>query len=125
MAIQDKVAALAAVIREFEARADIAHTGVERIGGHERASRSRAVWLHCYLMRNLEQLGVDRIQTATTVVTVRNSAPALTILDEAQIPDEYKRVETTVDRALVRRALLEHREIAGACLLRGRHLVIR
>src|SRR5579872_6685435 len=43
--IQDKAAALAAVIRDWEARADLAHAEAERITAHERAARSRAGWL--------------------------------------------------------------------------------
>jgi len=43
--IQEKAVAIAAVIREFEAAAEIAHAEAERIATHARAARSRAVWL--------------------------------------------------------------------------------
>jgi len=124
-AIQDKTVAIAAVIREFEARAEVAHTESERIAGHARAAKSRAAWLRDYLLKNLELLGVERIETATTVVVVRKSPPSVAILDEVQIPDAFKQVVTTVDKTLLRRALLDQQVIAGACLVHGRHLLIR
>jgi hypothetical protein len=77
------------------------------------------------LLRNLEQLGVDRIQTVTTVLVVRNSPPSVAILDDAQIPEAFKQVVTSIDKAVLRRALLDHQVIAGACLVHGRHLLIR
>ena len=83
-AIQDKTVAIAAVIREFEARAEGAHTEAERIAIHGRAANSRAAWLRDYLLRNLELLGVQRIETATTVVVVRKSPPAVQVVDEGR-----------------------------------------
>jgi Siphovirus Gp157 len=124
-AIQDKTVAIAAVIREFEARAEIAHMETERIATHARTSRSRAAWLRDYLLKNLELLGLKRIETATAVVVIRKSPPSVTILDEAQIPDSFKEVVTSVDRTRLRRALLDHQVVAGACLVHGRHLLIR
>ena len=124
-AIQDKTVAIAAVIREFEARAEGARTEAERIATHARAATSRAIWLRDYLLKNLELLGVQRIETATTVVLIRNSPPSVQVLDEAQIPNAFKQVVTSIDKTLLRRALLDHQVISGARLLHGRHLVIR
>jgi len=112
------------VIREFEARAEGAHTEAERIAIHARAANSRAAWLRDYLLRNLQLLGVQRIETATTVV-IRKSPPAVQVVDEGQIPNAFKQVVTSVDRALLRRALLDNQVIAGARLVHGRHLLIR
>ena len=56
---------------------------------------------------------------------MRNSPPSVAILDEAQIPDAFKHVVTSVDKTVLRRALLDHQVIAGACLVHGRHLLIR
>jgi len=124
-AIQDKTVAIAAVIREFEARAEGARTEAERIATHARAATSRAIWLRDYLLKNLELLGVQRIETATTVVLIRNSPPSVQVLDEAQIPNAFKQVVTSIDKTLLRRALLDHLVISGARLMHGRHLVIR
>ena len=124
-AIQDKTVAIAAVIREFEARAEGAHTEAERIATHARAANSRAAWLRDYLLKNLELLGIQRIGTATTVVVIRKSPLAVQVLDEEQIPNAFKQVVTSVDRALLRRALLDNQVIAGARLVHGRHLLIR
>ncbi len=117
--------AIAAVIREFEAQAEGASTEAERIASHARASRSRAVWLRDYLLRNLELLGIQRIETATTVVVIHKSPPSVQVLDEEQIPSAFKQVVISIDKALLKRALLNRQVIAGARLVQGRHLVIR
>jgi len=58
-------------------------------------------------------------------VAVRTSPASVAILDEAQIPDAFKQVVTSIDKAVLRRALLDHQAIAGARLVHGRHLLIR
>ena len=71
-AIQDKAIAIASLIREFDARAAAAEAEGERILAHSRAATSQAKWLKDYLLRNLQMLGVPRIQTPTMLVAVRN-----------------------------------------------------
>jgi hypothetical protein len=112
-------------VREFEARAVAAQTEADRIIVHARATRSRAAWLRDYLLKNLESLGVERIETATTLLLVRQSPPSVEILDEGQLPDAFRRVVESIDKALLRTALLDGEVIPGARLARGRHLWIR
>lgn len=92
---------------------------------HARAAKSHASWLRDYLLRNLEALGVDRVQTATTLLVVRQSPPSVEVLDESQIPESFRRVVQSIDRALLRTALLDGEAIAAVRLTRGTHLWIR
>jgi len=124
-AIQGKAGSIAALIREFDARADAAQDEVDRITVLMRSARSHGTWLREYLLQHLQALGVDRIETATALIVVRKSPPAVQIVDEGQIPNAFKQVVTSIDRALLRRALLDKQVIAGARLVHGRHLLIR
>ena len=123
--ITTKAASIAAVIREFEARADVAQAEADRIATHARAARARATWLREYLIRNLQAVGADRIQTATAVIALRESPPAAEVLDEEQLPDCFKRVVHSVDKTKLRKALLEGEFVPGARLTRGTYLSIR
>ena len=60
-AIQGKAGSIAALIREFDARADAAQDEMDRITVIMRSARSHATWLREYLLRHLQALGVDRI----------------------------------------------------------------
>ncbi len=123
--IKDKAVALAAVVREFEARAAAAQAEVERLSAHARAATSRATWLRGYLLRNLQTLGVDRIETPTTLVAVRKSPPSVEIVDEEQVPAVFKHVVESIDRSRLRTALLNGEAITGARLRQGTHLWLR
>jgi len=124
-AIQEKTIAIASLVREFDARADAAEAEADRIMVHARAATSRAQWLKDYLLRNLQTLGVPRIQTPTMLVAVRKSPPAVEVLDEEQIPDAFKRVVQSLDKSLLRTALMTGDVVPGARLVRGSHLTIR
>lgn len=111
-------------MREFDARAAAAQLEAEWIVAHARAATSHATWLRDYLLKNLEALDVDRIQTATTLLVVRQSPPSVEVLDESQIPYAFRRVVQSIDRALLRTALLDGEAIAGVRLMRGTYLWI-
>ena len=83
-----------------------------------RSARSHGTWLREYLLQHLQALGVDRIETATALIVVRKSPPAVQIVDEALIPDAFIRIVKSVDRSLLRTALLNEKEIPGARLMR-------
>ena len=123
--IQIKASSIAAVIREFEARADIAQAESDRIAVHARAAKARAAWLREYLLKNLQALGASRIQTATAQIAIRESPPAAEVLDEQELPDAFKRVVQSVDKLKLRKALLEGDAVPGARLTRGTYLWIR
>lgn len=123
--IKDKAVAVAAVIREFEARAAAAQAEVERLSAHARATTLRATWLRSYLLKNLQTLGIDRIETPTTLMAVRKSPPYVEILDEEQIPTGFRHVVESIDRSRLRTALLNGEAIAGARLTQGAHLWLR
>jgi hypothetical protein len=124
-AIRDKAAATAAVIREFEARGAAAQAEGERILRHRRLAHARATWLRAYLLRNLQTLGLERLETATTVVAIQLSPPSVEILDECQIPDAFKQIVESVNKTVLRTALLSGQSVPGARLTRGSHLVLR
>jgi hypothetical protein len=124
-AIRDKAAATAAIIREFEARAAAARAEGERILGHARSGQERAAWLRAYLLRNLQDLGLERLETATAVLAVRQSPPALEIVDESQLPETFKQVVASVNKSMLRAALLSGQSVPGARLVRGSHLSLR
>lgn len=124
-AIQGKAGAIAALIREFEARANAAQSEADRIAAHAKTARAHAVWLREYLLGNLLALGVDRIQTAVAVIAIREGPPAAEVLDEHELPDAFKRVVTSVDKAKLRSALMSGEAVSGARLTRGTYLSIR
>ena len=124
-AIRDKAAATAAIVREFEARAAAAQAEGERILAHAHTAKARASWLRLYLFRNLQALGLERLETATTVLAIRQSPPSVEVVNEDQIPDAFKQFVASVNKIGLRTALLNGEIVPGARLVRGSHLVLR
>ncbi len=124
-AIRDKAAAAAAIVREFDARAAAAQAEGERILAHAHAAKARASWLRSYLFRNLQALGLVRLETATTVLAIRQSPPSVEVVNEDQIPGAFKHFVASVNKIGLRTALLNGEIVPGARLVRGSHLVLR
>ena len=122
---QGQAGAIAALIREFEARANAAQSEADRIAAHTKTAKTHAAWLREYLLQNLLALGVERIQTAVAVIAIREGPPAAEVLDENVLPDAFKHVVTSVDKARLRSALMDGAAVSGARLTRGKYLSIR
>jgi len=79
------------------------------------------------VLRHMVALGSERIDTARFRISVRTNPPAVQVLEEMLIPDDYKRVITTT--SVDRKAIMEHLKstgevVPGVEVTRGVRLVI-
>jgi hypothetical protein len=59
---------------------------------HQRAHRikERAEWLKEYVRRSLEKVGIRKIESPEFTVTRVANPPSVEIIDESEVPDEYR-----------------------------------
>lgn len=77
------------------------------------------------LKYGLEVTGREKVQAGTFTVALQNNPPAVEIESEAAVPDEFKVVTTSLNRAAIMAALKEGIDVPGARLTRGQHVRIR
>ena len=73
----------------------------------------------------LEITGQTKIQAGTFTVGLQSNPPAEEIESEDAIPDEFKVVVTSINRAAILAALKDGIDVPGARLTRGQHVRIR
>lgn len=101
------IEAIKARIGELKERAD-------RLDARADAKRHAA----CNAMA---EAGLKKIEAPTVTLSLRNVAPSVVIVSEAEIPDDYMREKVTksVDKALVKQALQDGYFVPGAHLSNG------
>lgn len=72
----------------------------------------------------MEALGRDKVEVGLRKLSLRSST-AVNITDEAHIPSQYIKVETSVDKMALKRDLQAGIEVEGAELVTNKSIMIR
>jgi hypothetical protein len=126
--LKDKADGYAAIVREFEHRAEAREAEARRLAESARACKNRSQSLKYRFLSAMELLGMDRLDTDVNSfrVCANGGKPPLDIYEPNRIPEEFIRQVPEIDREKVRQALEAGREVPGAILQsRGQHLRIR
>lgn len=92
----------------------------------ERAERKAKTvdYLKENLKSTMELIGKDKVETLNAVVSFRR-AQSVEIVDEGNIPEEYKKVSYTVNKAAIREVLKAGQSVSGAVLKESKSLQVR
>lgn len=69
---------------------------IKRLQEYKKITKNKIDRYKEYVKTNMDLLGIEKIQTALGVISIAKSPISVEILDEQQIPDEYKEVVTTI-----------------------------
>lgn len=126
--INHKADAIAALVRQFTLLSEARAAEATRMTRLAQLDASRADRLKNYLLNNMLVVGAEKIDTPRFHITVRTNPPAVEVLDQTVIPDQFIRevIATSVDK----RAILEHYKatgelVDGTDIRRGQRLDIR
>jgi hypothetical protein len=109
--IRTKGAGLAIVLQGLDRLADWQRVEGQRLMAKARANEAHAERLKTYALSCMESLGIERLETGTHTLSVRTNPPAVQVIDETIVPNEFVRkvVVTSVDK----RAILTHVKQTG------------
>lgn len=95
----------------------------DRLDALLKAEQGRAEWARMWLMKGMQQAGINELNLATMIVKLKDNPPAVQVQDGALeaglIPDEFIRVkiERSVDKTAIKRAMLDDGEIIAGCTI--------
>lgn len=119
-----KVEGYAVSIRKFDALAEAADAEIKRIQAIKKSATNAAKRLKESLAYGMEVMGVDKAEIGLNKLSFRTST-AVNITDEAHIPNQYIKVETSIDKMALKKDLQAGMVIDGAELVTNRNLQIR
>lgn len=69
---------------------------IKRLQDYKKITKNKIDRYKEYVKSNMDLLGLEKISTDLGVISIAKSPISVEILDEQQIPDEYKEVVTTI-----------------------------
>jgi hypothetical protein len=119
---------IAALVQQFEGMAALRKAEADRMRELAAADQRNADRLRDYLLRHMQALGTEKIDTARFKISVRTNPPAVQVLEEMLVPEAFMRTVTTV--SVDKRAVLEHLKntgeiVPGVEIVRSTRLEVR
>ena len=126
--ITHKAEAIAGLVKQLEGMAAMRKAEADRMRDLATADQRHADRLRDYVLRHMQALGSDRIDTARFRLSLRTNPPAVHILEEMLVPADF--VRTVVTTSVDKKAILEHLKATGEIptgveITRGQRLEIR
>ena len=112
-------------IRNLSAEADALKAEEAALYKKRRAVENKAERLKAYLAAQMTLCGLRELKAGLFKLRFQPTTPAISIVDEAAIPEQYRRVKVEIDRLAIRAALQAGEEVPGIEVQRGEALVIR
>lgn len=130
---EDKADGIACVIKEAKAVSGAIKAEMDKLDARRKAKEALAKRLSEYLLAQMQAVGMQKLETGRSCVSVAKKAPALKIDDEnafiawaAIDHDEYIKYKSPeIDKTAVRDALKAGAEIPGARLEGGYRLAVK
>jgi len=125
--IQVKGKNIGAYIRNMEADIEMLKAHEKQVKDKRLVMEKRISWMKSYLLNNMQASGITEISCPLYTIKPRQNPPAIQILDESKIPDEYKSeiIVIKVDKKSISEDLKAGKIILGAALTRGWRLDIK
>jgi len=128
--ITHKAEAIAGLIAHLDGLADARRAEAQRLLDRAAADDKHAERLRAYVLRNMQALGSERIDTLRFTLAVRTNPPAVEILEPMLVPDEFWRTlpapPPVVDRKAILANFKQTGEVpAGVEIVRRQRLEVR
>lgn len=122
----EKAQAIVLVAFNVTADIDAIDAQIKRLQDRKSAIQSKAEHLREYLKRNMAATGISNIKCPLFSITLSKPIAQVAIINEANIPDDYVTVKTTVspDKKAILKALKDGKEVPGAALMDGTQRLI-
>jgi hypothetical protein len=109
--IAHKSEAIAGLIKWYQGLADMRSSEAKRMADSVHRFEGQAERLKAYLLRNMQQTGMTRIDTGRFTLSVKQNPPRVEVLEAAMVPSEYQRTKVIID--VDKRAVTEHWKATG------------
>ena len=127
--LEAKSTNIAKFILGLEAEAKMIEDAARQLEARANRRKRRAESIRNYMLFQLQQAGVTKVECPEFTIAVRKNPEAVEIDDPEQVPDEFRvqppPPEPRIDKAAIKAALKEGRTVPGCWLRQGERLEIK
>lgn len=116
MQFDQKAVNVVKAIENFKPDIDAIDQQISRLQARKKSYTNKMDSLRDYLRENMQRLDIKKIECPFFSITLKSPSPAVHIVDESKIPDEYMNIKTVItpNKKAILSALKDGAEIDGA-----------
>ncbi len=122
--IQAKGAGALSVLANLQSEASAYDTEIKRMQARKKTILNHHEWLKSYLRDNMIATGITKIESPLFTATLRKPSKVVEVVDSELIPNEYRKLTITVEKAVIKKALKRGIDIPGCRLIDGKTGII-
>lgn len=127
--LEVKATNVAMFIRNLEASADAIKAAEKAMAERRKSIEAKAERIRQYLLENMQRTGISKIESPYFALSIRKNPPAVDVIDQSLIPDEYFDIPEppapTLNKARLKDDLKAGVIVEGAQLSQGQSLQIK
>ena len=127
--ISDKAVGIEMVARSLEMSVPAIDKELIRLESLKARQILKAQGLRLYLLTNMQNCGITKIESPLFKISLQNNAPSVDIYELGLITSEYMRQPETPppapDKAAIKAAIKAGKEVQGAKLVQSQRLVVK
>lgn len=124
--LQTKAINYGFVIKESEYRSDAIKMEIARLKKMDEVETNKRERLKTAITDAMVMYGIEKVDSPVLKLSFRRSEQ-LDIINDYQIPDEFKeeKTEVKIDKVMIKAAIKEGREVQGAVIRENRNLQVK
>ena len=127
--VEQKARAVAAVIGNLDAEADVYTEHAKRVQAVAKSRKARADWLRGYLLSNMQMAGITEIKGPAFTIKLRDNPESVDVFEPALVPQQFMRQPEppppAPDKTAIKSAIKAGEEVAGCRLTRSKRIEIK
>lgn len=112
-AIEQKIDNIGGLFRQWSVDEANIKTEIDRLAARKKQLQNRKDRLRNIIHQYLKMCGKKRVEGSIFTAAIRNNPPALVVSDEADIPENFYKIEKKLDQKALKEAVQNGMEIAG------------
>ncbi len=122
----EKLRCIATIMKQLQYASEACKAEEARLSAQRKAADKNYEWLRDYAKAAMDSRGLEGVQAGSFKLSLQNSPPALRIVDETHVPEEYWfQPPREINKPLLKAALLDGEQLLGAVITTEKHLRIR
>lgn len=110
--IEEKTEGILKIVKNYEGDIDAIDNEIKRLRSLKENKQNNIENLKKYLLENLVSIGKTKVETPLFKVFVKKSPPSVQITSEQNVPTNYMKITYTVDKAELKKDLLNEEKAA-------------
>ena len=118
--LQVKAEGLLSYVSNLGSDAEAINAEIKRLTARKKVITNKQDSLREYLRHNMDIGGIDKIKCPLFTITLRKATQAVQVDDVDALPEKYRRITVSADKAAIKAGLKAGVEIPGCAIVDGK-----